>query len=376
MGEILGLGLSHYPGFMYRDEQMAGRLKSMLADGLIPLGRRDPGSWPEPMRAEWGSDEGTSFAARHRAEFLAGVARVRKALDEFAPDAVVMCGDDQYENFREDLIPPFAVYIQDSFETQPLKRGRRGLPPSPNVWGRSPDTVVRTAGHPDAARLLVTGLLNSGFDIAYAYRGLHHEGLGHAFINSVLYLDYCQEGWPYRLVPLHVNAYGSKIVRQKGGVPNQSAAAPVVPDPPGPSPARCFALGRAIAQVLAPLDLRVALIATSSWSHAFLTEKTGFLHPDIEADHARYDDLRSGRYPDWEMLDPAQLEASGQQELLNWLPLAGAMTECGAGVPLWCDLAESYTMNSSKCSVVFRPVRATVDPDFIMPPDSQREETS
>ena len=41
----------------------------------------------------------------------------------------------------------------------------------------------------------------------------------------------------------------------------------------------------------------MALIASSSWSHAFLTEKTYWLHPDMEADRARFAELRNG---DWE----------------------------------------------------------------------------
>jgi hypothetical protein len=362
MGEILGLGLSHFPGFIYPDDQMSGRLKRLLANGLIPAGLREPSSWPAAMRAEWGNDEGTSFAARHRAEFLAGVRQVRKALDQFDPDAIVMFGDDQYENFREDLIPQFAVYIQDRFDTQPLKRGRLGLAPSPNVWGLPTDAVVSAPGSPAAARLLAAGLIDRGFDLAYSYRGHHLDGLGHAFVNTLLYLDYDRAGLDYPLVPFHVNAYGSRIIRQKGGVPQAAGAQGPAADPPGPSPARCFDLGRAIVATLAPLELKVALIATSSWSHAFLTEKTGFLHPDILADRARFEDLRSGGYADWHLLRREQLEESGQQELLNWVPLAGAMAEAGTGAPLWCQLAESYLMNSSKCSVVFRPIRLSGGP--------------
>jgi hypothetical protein len=362
MGEILGLGLSHFPGFIYPDDQMSGRLKHLMADGPIGPEHRDPAGWPDAMRAEWGDDEGTAFAGRHRAEFLAGVRQVRRALDEFGPDAVVMFGDDQYENFREDLIPPFAVYIQDRFDTQPLKRGRLGLPRSSNVWDLPSDTVVSAQGSPEVARLLAAGLIDRGFDIAYSYRGHHQQGLGHAFVNTLLYLDYDQVGLSYPLVPFHVNAYGSRIIRQKGGVPSADNGQRAVPDPPGPGPARCFALGQAIAATLAPLPHKVALVATSSWSHAFLTEKTGFLHPDLQADRERFEELRTGTYTMWHKLGREQLESSGQQELLNWVPLAGAMAAADAGPPVWCQLAESYIMNSSKCSVVFRPVRLQATP--------------
>ena len=157
-------------------------------------------------------------------------------------------------------------------------------------------------------------------------------------------------------MPFHVNAYGSRVIRDKGGVPGRDGGQGTTADPPGPSPARCLALGQALVAVLGTLPHKVALVATSSWSHAFLTEKTGFMHPDLAADRERFEELRTGAYAAWRRLSRGQLESCGQQELLNWMPLAGAMTAAGAGPPRWCQLAESYIMNSSKCSVVFRPV--------------------
>ena len=32
--------------------------------------------------------------------------KLRKVIDDFNPDAVLIWGDDQYENFQEDLVPP------------------------------------------------------------------------------------------------------------------------------------------------------------------------------------------------------------------------------------------------------------------------------
>ena len=44
--------------------------------------------------------------------------------------------------------------------------------------------------------------------------------------------------------------------------------------------------GAATVRALQDTPWRVAMIASSSWSHAFLTEKTYWLHPDMEADRA------------------------------------------------------------------------------------------
>jgi hypothetical protein len=107
MAEFLGLGLSHYPGFVYPDERMSARIKQVLSSTEISAELRDVANWPLAMREEWSDDEDLGFAVMHRAAFVAGVRRLRSALNDFRPDAVVIFGDDQYENFREDVIPPF-----------------------------------------------------------------------------------------------------------------------------------------------------------------------------------------------------------------------------------------------------------------------------
>ena len=76
MADILGLGLSHFGGFMFPEEDMASRVKARLADGSLPESLDDPSKWPEPMRAEWGNDDGTSFARRHKQAYFDGLDRI------------------------------------------------------------------------------------------------------------------------------------------------------------------------------------------------------------------------------------------------------------------------------------------------------------
>jgi hypothetical protein len=71
MGEILGLGLTHYPPLIGPDANMAGILRTVLKDPGLPERYRDPVSWPEPMRREYGDDGGTTAAAAHRAVIFA-----------------------------------------------------------------------------------------------------------------------------------------------------------------------------------------------------------------------------------------------------------------------------------------------------------------
>ena len=109
MGEILGIGLSHYPGLAATDPDMASPLRGRLRDPGVPDGVKDPATWPELMRVEWGDDQGAAGAAVHREALVAGFDQCRAAIDDFNPDVVVIWGDDQYENFQEDVIPPFSI---------------------------------------------------------------------------------------------------------------------------------------------------------------------------------------------------------------------------------------------------------------------------
>ncbi|MDA1036639.1 MAG: extradiol ring-cleavage dioxygenase, partial [Chloroflexi bacterium] len=116
-----------------------------------------------------------------------------------------------------------------------------------------------------------------------------------------------------------------------------------------------FDISASTARIMRESPWRTAFIATSSWSHAFITEKHHFLYPDVEADIRRFEELRGGRFGSWRDINLAEIEACGQHELLNWVCLAGAMTELGA-TPEVLDFSPSYIFNSSKCTMVAGPV--------------------
>ena len=365
MGEILGLGMTHYPGLAARDENMTGILRQVLADPGLPDADRDPANWPESLRREYGTDQGKSAAAAHRAALVANLRRLRRALDDFAPDVVVIWGDDQYENFKEDIIPAFCILAYDAADVTPWKRqSRAGF--TSNVWSEDAETTFHMPIRRDIGKYLARGLLERDIDIAYAYAPLHHAGIGHAFANTVLFLDYDRTGFPYPILPFQVNCYGSRVIAQHGY--RSSLAAPLAEadfDPPSPSPKRCLQVGAATAQVFLNSPWRVALIASSSWSHAFLTDKHHQLYPDVAADRKLYDALRVGEYDVWRNVPLRAIEASGHQELLNWFCLVGAMEALGR-TPDVCEFVESWAMNSSKCFAIFEsphtPGRSVAEP--------------
>jgi hypothetical protein len=351
MGEILGLGVTHYPPLSGLDQNMARILRAVLADPGLPARYRDPASWPEPLRREWGDDGATATAAAHRESLVRHFRRARQTLDEFRPDVVIIWGDDQYENFKEDIIPPFCVQAFDEVEARPWRR--EGI--APNIWGEGPDTAFRVRGHREAGKYLVRGLLEQDIDMAYAYKPLHHAGLAHAFLNTIMFLDYDRVGFPHPVITFQVNCYGRRVIAQRGGrgdLANPLADAAL--DPPSPTPKRCMQVGAATARAMRGSPWRTALIASSSWSHAFLTDKNHQLHPDVESDRRLFDALRMGDYETWRSTPLSAIEESGQQEMLNWYMLAGAMEELGRK-PDECEFIETWALNSDKCFAVFKP---------------------
>ncbi len=354
MGEILGMGLTHYPPLAHADENMAGPLKFILRSPALPEEYRRPQSWPEPMRQEWGEDEGLGAARKHREALVGWFRKAREVLDEFSPDFILIWGDDQYENFKEDIIPAFCVLAYDTVEARPPWAEEYAAFLGPNVWNEPKDQKFVFRGERRAAKFLASGLLEQGFDIAYAYRPLHHP-LGHAFLNAVLFLDYDRRGFDYPLLPFQVNCYGRRVVAQKGGLPDLSRPLREEDlDPPSPTPRRCFELGAAVARILAQSPWRVVLMASSSWSHAFLTAKNHWLYPDVEADRSLYEALRVGDYERWRNYPLRTIEESGQQEMLNWMCLVGAMAELGRR-PAETAFIETWVLNSSKCFAFFKP---------------------
>ena len=236
-----------------------------------------------------------------------------------------MWGDDQYENFKEDIVPPFAVLAYDDQDIQPWAHRR-----SPqNPWNEPADKVFRVRGHREAGKYLAAHLIEAGIDVGYAYKPLHHK-MGHAFENTVLLLDDERRGFDYPLVQFSVNCYGRRVnaahglrlpLAMKDDIRNL--------DPPSPNPHRCMQVGAATARIMAASPWRVALMASSSWSHSFLTEKNWQLWPDVDADRRLYGALEAGDYAQWHNYTTDQIEDCGQHEVLNWFCLLGAMEALG-----------------------------------------------
>ena len=354
MGAVLGLGMTHFPLLLTTDEHMDVLLKSTLKDPDIPAEAKDPENWTPQGRLEWGTDGGTAAAARHRAVLRADLDKCRAALDDFNPDVVLVWGDDQYENFREEVVPSFCVLAYGDTEVDPF--GVLDRMHLPNAWNLPDGQRFTMLGAPDFARELASNLIGSGLDVAYSYAprpGIHFP---HAFANTQIFLDYDNVGakFPYPIVPFAVNCYGEHVIARRGGI---ARFAEIMSgedlDPPGPAPARCFQVGEAVGRYLRGSDKRVALIASASWSHAFLYDKSWHIRPDTESDQALYDAMVAGDYAAWTRVTTREVVQAGQHEVLNWFCLMGAVSELGLELT-WSDFVTTEIFNSNKAFAIYK----------------------
>src|SRR4029453_6208330 len=212
MGDILGIGTTHYPPGLVPEEHKPWPLARMLhSDPRIPAHMKDPANWPAPMRAEWADDEGIASFRAHRARVFSAFRTLRDEIDAFRPDFILMWGDDQDENFGADIIPPFCVLAYDKLEFQPFKRlGKR-----PNIWGEPGDKTFTWPGQPAAGRHLATRLLEPRIHMPDSSRPLPGDGVAHAVANALLYLDLDRKGFPSPMLPVAVNCYGRDVVRNQ-----------------------------------------------------------------------------------------------------------------------------------------------------------------
>jgi hypothetical protein len=249
---------------------------------------------------------------------------------------------------------------QDSFPTQHFANPE-------NIWGADPELIVDYPGGGRLGREITNALIERDFPIPYSYRPHHFtRGLGHAFANTLAFLDF-EHNNPFRypIIPIAVNCYGSALIRNRGSTGHLRDTRPEEEKDPymdqaapeGPTPRTCFRLGELLREVIDERPERVAVIASSSWSHAFLTEKNHWIYPDLESDRLHVEQLKAGQQRRWADLTNVQINESGEQEFRNWICMAGVVPE---RTPTYVEYIETWIFNSPKCFTILGPEHATV----------------
>jgi hypothetical protein len=255
-------------------------------------------------------------------------------LHAWNPDVLMIIGDDQAENFQQDNLPPFCIYTGAEVKGYPFQRPAARV----NLWGAPPDTTYTFRCPKAFARDLRNALIRDGFDLASssALKGWEW-GLAHAHINPLVFLD--PEG-RFPLLPFFVNCYG-----EEAG-----------PDyPPRPIPRRCYELGRGIRRFLDTRPERVAVVASSSWSHSFLAHRFQCCAIDLDTDRRYLELLQCGAGSQLAALTPEEIQASGDHELLNWIIVLGIIGDTPAEI---VDVRESHTQLAFRVAAIWEQAGA------------------
>lgn len=313
MGElVLGIGTSHSPMLNATLDEW---LRFAPRDPTLHYFDRDgaPVAYETLLARAGGRFDGECtrerFAERLHAAHAA-LDRLAGEIERARLDALVVVGDDQKELFLGDNLPALLVYRGAT-----IPHCQRPAKPEWVDWfaaiqSRYYVETGRVDYPADAAlaRHLVAHLVEHGFDAAASERLPRDEGEGHAFAFVHRRLLHALPSLP--VVPVFLNTYYP---------PNQ------------PTPARCYAIGRAIRAAVEsyPAAVRVAVLASGGLSHFVVDE--AFDREFIAA-------LRAKNAPALTTLPPARL-VSGSSETRNWIAAAGALE----GLPLaWAEYVPAY----------------------------------
>ena len=312
MSELLGLGCSHGPIILTPPEAWHRSRERIFG--------RNPNFQPPPALVnELGDDNGLTQDRIDQQKVVEAFEVMRDRLHEWNPDVVMVIGDDQSENFKQDNLPPFCLYTGDEVDGYPF----RNIGGSNNSWDAAAETKFTFQCPQRFSKDMRNFLIRDGIDMATssALKGWDW-GLAHAIINPLVYLD--PEG-KFPLLPLFVNCYG-----EEAG-----------PDyPPRPTAKRCYEVGQSIRRFLDTRAERVAIVASSSWSHSFLAHKHNCSAIDLETDRRYLDLVREGYGSQLAEVTPEELQDSGDHEILNWIIALGVLGDVPAEI---VDVRESHT---------------------------------
>jgi 2,3-dihydroxyphenylpropionate 1,2-dioxygenase len=237
-----------------------GKIVAAVATVHAPqLFVRPPSEIPEQMDAD-----------------IAAMREIGKDIADAKPDLAIIIGSDHMETFFLSSVPTFAVVAGETSHAHFANQD----------W--------RIPVHLPFAESLLEKLMQRGFDMAYSQDAV----LGHSF--AAVY-EWVIGGSKIPVVPLFVNTYL----------------------PPLPSPQRCMALGKAMAEIIAERPERVALIASGGLSHYPGTWK--YPQPAYDFDYWAIALMERGQLDPLISLTSEQLDEVGNTEMLPWYFLFGAL---------------------------------------------------
>jgi hypothetical protein len=320
---------SHSP-FLYAppEEWATARIARTSADGFA---------------AQLPVDSPEENAAKH-ARCMRAFDVLRARLIEARPDALIIFGDDQLEQFNFNNLPAFCVFVGESisgyrvsqFFGLPAGQARPVRPKTPEHW-------VTLKGYPVLARRLVTELMVQRFDVAFSAAG-NGVGIGHAFTRP---LEYLASDSALPVIPIYINCYYG----------------------PQPTGQRCYELGRAVRAIVDawPSDARIAVVGSGGLWHTPM-EPNAYIDQAFDrrilkalavGDPRAMAAVFDARRPEFDPADARQVErlsggtgmvlgyGSGVGEIRNWIAAAAVVD----GVP--GTVVDYVDINASPAGVGF-----------------------
>jgi 3-O-methylgallate 3,4-dioxygenase len=223
----------------------------------------------------------------------AAMDRMRDEIKSAKLDALIVCGDDQYELFQDDHMPSIAIYYGNEFVN-----AQRPTEPVADWYKRAQlrraeeKSAISYPCHGPLALHMIQSLVGNSFDISALKSIPATEHEGHAY--SFIHYRYLHES-VVPIIPVFLNTYN---------------------DPNQPTPRRCVELGKAMAEAIKsfPGDMRVGIMASGGMSHFRVEE---------ELDQSIFDAIRRKDLDFLGNLKPYRLLA-GSSEIRNWIVAAAA----------------------------------------------------
>jgi hypothetical protein len=290
---VLGLGTSHSPQLNLRPDVWAVRAEE---DKRNPMLYRVPDgahvtyeellTTADPSIQKQLGEE--VFQRRYEANER-GIAMVAAALEEAAPDVLVMVGDDQREVFQDDNMPAIGIYYGEQIPYVPRNIQGRTMATAASVYPR--ESMVFECAH-DLALHMIGSLIEQGVDVAHSRYFREGQSVGHAFV------------FVYHRI-MKGKAIPTVVVMQNTYYP-----------PAQPTPKRSYEYGIAIRNAIEtwPGKARVGILATGGLSHFVVDEELdrSVLNAMAKRDVATLTSL------------PRERLQAGTSEIRNWIVVAGA----------------------------------------------------
>jgi len=254
-----------------------------------------------------------------------GLLELKRIIGESKPDALIVIGDDQNENFTAQNVPQFAIYIgADAVFFDRLFQEERTYRCDAEI-----------------ARIILNSAVEGGFDLSFSESFPDKRLISHAHVEPLMRILLPSADVP--IVPIYVNAI----------------------HPPGPAPARCYAFGQMLGDIIRNhlAEKRIAIYASGGlshftagypWRHYNGPFGYGCISEDFDRKILQW--ITNGQASKLAELSSAELLDHGEIELRSWIVLAGTVGTVPARVLAY----EPLYRGLMGMAVAEWPLRATV----------------